>query len=353
MITASAAAAVVLGSSWIAVATGGPTELERDLSIWARTGPWADRDLWGVVTRLGSLWVLGPAVLGLALWLYRRGDVRLVWMPAAALAATFVLASAARLAVGRARPLTIDGPGPHGGSFPSLQSAQAAVVWGLVVLVLWMRARRTGGPMRWKAVLPVIVGVCLIAIVGVARLVLGVHWPLDVVSGWALGIVVASLFVLRSRPRLSAAEGPLRAVACCHRLGATGPELLLVRSRRGRWTLPGGRVEPGESAGAAAEREAREEAGAAGTLAADPVTWVRVRKRPTEALRGAATNTPVFMLQVDETVAPEERQREPTWRPMQEAEESLRGRRLPWSSRWRVEAARAAAAHLSRPGRAA
>jgi len=342
---------VFLGSSWVAIADGGPVGLERQLSTWARTGSWAGSEVWSIVTLLGSLWVLGPVLLVFASWLIRRGQAHLAWLPAVALAATYVLVGAMRMVVERARPLTVDGAGPNGGSFPSSQAAQAAVVWGMVVLLSMPgRSRRT-------STIVAIAGASFVLVVGASRLVLAVHWPLDVVSGWALGAAVACLFALRAPASAAVRAGaPLRAVACCHRLGAAGPELLLVRGRSGRWTLPGGRVEPGESAASAAEREAREEAGAEGTLAPDPVTWVRVRKRPADTLRGAVTNTPVFMLAVDATTAPEERDREPTWRPVKEAERALRDGRPAWSSGWRVEAARAAAARLSsspRPGRAA
>ncbi|MDQ3209826.1 MAG: hypothetical protein M3Q20_01400, partial [Actinomycetota bacterium] len=71
---------------------------------------------------------------------------------------------------------------------------------------------------------------------------------------------------------------------------------------------------------------------------------------------GAVAKTPVFMLAVDATSTPEEGHRDPTWRPLREAETALRDGRSLWSSGWRVEAARAAAARLApppRPGRAA
>ena len=65
-----------------------------------------------------------------------------------------------------------------------------------------------------------------------------------------------------------AADAPLPVVAC---VGAVvldpGGRLLLIRRGnepgRGLWSVPGGRVEPGESVAAAVEREVREETGLA------------------------------------------------------------------------------------------
>ncbi|MDQ3210759.1 MAG: hypothetical protein M3Q20_06190, partial [Actinomycetota bacterium] len=90
-VRASVATLVFLGSSWVAIADGGPVGLERQLSTWARTGSWAGSEVWGIVTLLGSLWVLGPVLLVFASWLLRRGQAHLAWLPAVALAATYVL----------------------------------------------------------------------------------------------------------------------------------------------------------------------------------------------------------------------------------------------------------------------
>jgi 8-oxo-dGTP diphosphatase len=91
------------------------------------------------------------------------------------------------------------------------------------------------------------------------------HWP-DLVGcvrrGFACG--------LRSLPRMDAAgpaDGDSRPVVAC--VGAVvhdaAGRLLLVRRgqdpHRGRWSLPGGRVEAGESPEQAVEREVREETG--------------------------------------------------------------------------------------------
>jgi undecaprenyl-diphosphatase len=117
----------------------------------------------GVVYFLGRKWV--PAIATLA----------------AGLAAWFVAKTIKRLA-GRDRPLTYlpdlvvrDGDGT-GLGFVSGHSAVAAALAVCVVAAV---------PRRWRPVpIAVVVGV------GIARLVVGVHLPVDVIGGWALGVLV-------------------------------------------------------------------------------------------------------------------------------------------------------------------
>lgn len=125
--------------------------------------------------------------------------------------------------------------------------------------------------------------------------------------------------------------------------------MLLVRTRRGAWTLPGGKVEPDEALARAAVREAQEEAGVEGRILAEPITWVRLRKRPGDFLHTDATMTPVFLLEVRALVEPNEGFRDPTWWRFDEMERALRSRRPPWSARWLVPAVKAAAGALPPP----
>ncbi|WP_309571670.1 phosphatase PAP2 family protein [Deinococcus sp.] len=66
-----------------------------------------------------------------------------------------------------------------GASFPSGHSATAAALAAVLVFLLW----RT--PLRWPAL---ILGVTYAVVSGVARLVLGVHFPTDVLAGWLMGL---------------------------------------------------------------------------------------------------------------------------------------------------------------------
>jgi len=75
----------------------------------------------------------------------------------------------------------------------------------------------------------------------------------------------APIMVVGAQPREIRQAG-----AICLSHGAAGIEVLLVASRRnGRWGLPKGHINAGESTSRAAEREAFEEAGVIGDLTYD------------------------------------------------------------------------------------
>ena len=69
----------------------------------------------------------------------------------------------------------------QGYSFPSGHSSSAAVTYGTTALA-------------FKKKFLTVLAVCLIGLVGISRFVLGVHYPTDVLVGWALGLL-AMLFV--------------------------------------------------------------------------------------------------------------------------------------------------------------
>ena len=76
-------------------------------------------------------------------------------------------------------------PGEY--SFPSGHAQQAAVFWGL--LALHFRKRWFTG-----------LAAALIFLVGFSRVYLGVHFPSDVVAGWALGAIIVWAYARWFRP---------------------------------------------------------------------------------------------------------------------------------------------------------
>ena len=79
-------------------------------------------------------------------------------------------------------------PGEY--SFPSGHAQHAAVFWGL--LALHFRKRRK----RWFTGL----AATIIFLIGFSRVYLGVHFPSDVIAGWALGATIAWAYARWFRP---------------------------------------------------------------------------------------------------------------------------------------------------------
>src|SRR6266487_3889364 len=85
--------------------------------------------------------------------------------------------------VGRLRPVVAH-PIAHGtgNSFPSGHSLGSIVCYGAILLVFLPAARG-----RWRPAFITVI-VALIALIGISRILLGVHYLSDVVGGWAIGI---------------------------------------------------------------------------------------------------------------------------------------------------------------------
>jgi undecaprenyl-diphosphatase len=111
-----------------------------------------------------------------------------------------LLSTLIKAGIDRARPdLVPQGSDVMSASFPSGHSMMAATVY-LTLAALLMQFT-TGRASRLY-----IVGVALTVtgLVGVSRVYLGVHWPTDVVAGWAIGsawALVAGVAAARLRRR--------------------------------------------------------------------------------------------------------------------------------------------------------
>jgi len=175
-----------------------------------------------IITNLGGVVVLALIAIAAGLFLWYRG-VPLVAAaaPAFALGVAATLADVGKQVVDRARPgvgLRLIAEGEP--SFPSGHATDSAAVFltlGLVLAVFVLRR-----PLARLAT--VAAGGLLAAAIGVSRLVLGVHWPTDVLAGWALGataalaVTIGATILTRAVPPGSQpAEGRIRRAA--HGLG--------------------------------------------------------------------------------------------------------------------------------------
>ncbi len=189
---------LVLGFGGTALLTAGLTLMARSLHARGLQA-WDEHWLSLLVTHLplkfangitwespGNLVYLGPLIITGLVWMIGRS--RPLW------AATWLVAYLGQVALvwvgwllwNRDRPdLVANGiaaPALH--SFPSGHATVVWVVYGFLAYLWWQAAR------HW-AERCITVGFSLlwIGIVSSARLVLGAHWPSDVVAGWLIGMV--------------------------------------------------------------------------------------------------------------------------------------------------------------------
>lgn len=166
-------------------ALGGDSHLiDRHVLLFIREHVPASWTPWfAAITLSASGFVLTPLTLaagGALLAARRRGDALLV---AGSMVCGGALIYVMKVVVGRERPALWEAPGYWGSSFPSghtLAMASFATAGALVA-----------GRMRPAARVPaLLVALVCVLLVGFSRLVLGVHWPTDVVVAACLGAAI-------------------------------------------------------------------------------------------------------------------------------------------------------------------
>ena len=152
-----------------------------------RPGPEAHASFWATVTVLGD----GAVVFALSLVFARRRP-ELVWALVLALVFAAVWVRTCKAVIDVKRPLVLQeqvhviGPGHRERSFPSGHATAAFAFAGVVALGL--RRRRIA-----------LLAIAAASLAGVSRIVVGVHWPLDVLASVAGGWLCAALAIYCSR----------------------------------------------------------------------------------------------------------------------------------------------------------
>lgn len=107
-----------------------------------------------------------------------------------AILATFIQ-KALKVFFHRARPTLVLHLIQQGGySFPSGHSFTILVFYGMLIFLCRQKIKN-----RTLANLVTVLLSCLIFLIGLSRIYLGVHYPTDVLGGWALGIGVLMLLI--------------------------------------------------------------------------------------------------------------------------------------------------------------
>jgi undecaprenyl-diphosphatase len=182
-------AIAALAALWLAMLLlGGPqSPLDRALLAALRAPSLRTPAL--LLTRFGNFYVLVPLALVAAAWLAIAGRRRPALIFLAAIASGRILVEAQKAWVAQPRPDPALRLGDAtGASFPSAHAANVTVTCLALALV-------AAGPKYRPAA--VAAALLLAFAVGMTRLLLAVHWPSDVIAGWAFGAAwTLSLFRL-------------------------------------------------------------------------------------------------------------------------------------------------------------
>jgi undecaprenyl-diphosphatase len=175
---------------------GGPLDRQVYEALYAGHRP-ALAALAHVLTFLGEPTMLIGAGFLAAAWLWRRGHMRL---PIALLVIELVgraLGEAQKYWIARVRP-DLE---PHlvvvrTSSFPS-GHATSSMIFYLTLALVATRGSRLKRPAALGAI-----GLSLF--IGASRVMLGVHWPSDVIGGWAFGLLWVLLTLRLAERQLQA-----------------------------------------------------------------------------------------------------------------------------------------------------
>ena len=161
--------------------TAGPLEFDLALlGLAQRSGGGRADDAWLLLTRLGYEWGVVPVDVLLVLALAVLRHWRRALFAAAALAGSGLLNVGAKLAFARARPdLWIPIAPEHNFSFPS-GHAMGSMTLACVLVAL----APAGRPRQ----LATVVAATFVLAIGWSRIHLGVHFPSDILAGWALAV---------------------------------------------------------------------------------------------------------------------------------------------------------------------
>jgi undecaprenyl-diphosphatase len=135
-------------------------------------------------TFLGSLKVVVVALAATAVNAFRRRDRRAVFALLSVFTAEEAMNFVLKHLVERPRPTLFEEIATlHTYSFPSGHAMTTAAVYGMIGVVLAREHRRLRRTIA--AAVP-----ALVFLVGLSRVFLGVHWPTDVLAGWAAGTIL-------------------------------------------------------------------------------------------------------------------------------------------------------------------
>jgi undecaprenyl-diphosphatase len=188
-VRASLVGLLALVTAGLTVTLGGLVALDTSVRDWfvERRSP-ALTAVLTAFTTIGSSVVLVSLSFGVTVFLAasrRRAEAGLV---AGATAGALILWPLLKNLIERARPADAHLVQVSSWAYPSGHSLTSTVVFGVLAVLAYRRARTRATRVTVAATAAV-----LVAAVGVSRVYLGVHWPTDVLAGWLIGALWLSV----------------------------------------------------------------------------------------------------------------------------------------------------------------
>jgi undecaprenyl-diphosphatase len=186
---------LLLAASWLGMLIGGSGSVDRAIyqAVYAGHRP-AFRAAAHVLTLLGEPTLLIAASVLVALWLWYLGRGRAGAVLLAVILIGRAVTELQKYWVARARPdLEAHLVVVKTSSFPSGHAAGSMMFYLALALMLTAHSR-----LRFAAAAA---AVLVSLLVGISRVMLGVHWPSDVIGGWSFGLLWV-LLTLRPAERL-------------------------------------------------------------------------------------------------------------------------------------------------------
>ena len=158
----------------------------------------AVRDMTALGSFIGLFFMALTATLALWLCGYRHLAIGLV----VSLAAAFLASTGLKIAIARERPDIVEHAAlTFTASFPSGHAFLSAVTLLTIAGFVGLASRRAD-----IARFCMVMAVVMVGLIGLSRIYLGVHWPSDVLGGWALGVVWSSVVIAWLGRRMAASD---------------------------------------------------------------------------------------------------------------------------------------------------
>jgi membrane-associated phospholipid phosphatase len=144
------------------------------------------------ITHFGDryAYIMLSVILGLYLYI-RKGNLIFTLQAMAVLIVAGALSFWLKDLIGRPRPEAAHQLGIHSLSFPSGHSMSSIAFYGFLIHLTWRIYKS-----RLKKIVFTIILVLLILSIGISRIYLQVHYPSDVLSGFAAGGICLIIFIL-------------------------------------------------------------------------------------------------------------------------------------------------------------